>query len=410
MQPTQRLYYDDPFLLRFEAAVVAHAGNGGRPSIVLDRSAFYPEAGGQMADAGTLAEIGLVDVQVDDDGCVHHVLPDGGGRETSLAIGARVIGAIDRSRRRTNMALHTGQHLLSRALLECAGAETVSSRLGETTCTIDVVRADDAAGRTIDERTIADAETLANQLVDDDVVVRAYFPDPVELAALPLRRAPKVETQVRVVAIGDFDVSPCGGTHCTRSAQIGLVRVSGVERHKGGTRVVFSSGSRARRELWSHDETLRGLARTLTCGPADVGNALDRLRRDLESTRSALGISRIRHGELLAKELIAAASAAGLAHVVASFPEGGLELLRTVGARIVSTDESRVALLAADVDGGMAIAADRGAKSTFDCGAFIKRAAALGGGRGGGRPDHAEGRLPASVEWPSLVARALAPS
>src|SRR5262245_35936656 len=130
--PSERLYYDDPLLSSFDARVVAHAELGGRPSVLLDRTAFYPESGGQMADRGQLAGAEVVDVQLDDLGELHHVL-DG----ERPAIGALVTGSIDRKRRRVHMALHTGQHILSRALLEVAGAQTLSSRLGESACTID---------------------------------------------------------------------------------------------------------------------------------------------------------------------------------------------------------------------------------------------------------------------------------
>jgi alanyl-tRNA synthetase len=216
---TPRLYFEDPLLTVFSARVIAHASHAGRPSLLLDRTGFYPEAGGQMSDRGELAGAAIADVQVDDADLVHHVLAEGA---TLPAIGSEVTGTIDRARRRVHMALHTGQHMLSRALLDEAGGETVSSRLGESACTIDLglEKADEAA--------IARAEALCNSVIDDDVRIRAFFPDAAELAALPLRRRPKVDENIRVVQIGDYDVSPCGGTHCTGSAQVGLVRITGI--------------------------------------------------------------------------------------------------------------------------------------------------------------------------------------
>jgi len=107
------------------------------------------------------------------------------------------------------MALHTGQHMLSRALADVAKGETVSSRLGESACTIDLDL------EAVDERLVAEAEALVNAVVDDDVPVRAWFPSAVELAALPLRRTPKVTEDIRVVAVGDFDFTPCGGDNAT---------------------------------------------------------------------------------------------------------------------------------------------------------------------------------------------------
>ncbi len=220
---TERLYFGDPFLFQFSARVVGHGTWKGARSLVLDRTAFYPEAGGQMADRGVLGGLGVSDVQVDDAGVIHHVvtLPP---EQTLPEPGSVLGGTIDAPRRRVNMALHTGQHMLSRALVDVAGAQTVSARLGETLCTIDVDL------ESLDERRVAEAEECVNALIDEDVSIRAFFPTPEELATLPLRRAPKVTDNIRVVQIGAFDVSPCGGTHCTRSAQVGLLRVVGVER------------------------------------------------------------------------------------------------------------------------------------------------------------------------------------
>ncbi|MCI0573776.1 MAG: alanine--tRNA ligase-related protein, partial [Myxococcaceae bacterium] len=153
MTPTERLYFADPFLHRFSGRVVAHGTWAGAPSVVLDRTVFYAEAGGQMADRGVLGGLAVRDVQVDDAGVVHHVLDVPAG-EALPEVGAELTGEVDRARRRVHMALHTGQHMLSRALVDVAQAATVSSRLGETVCTIDVDL------ETLDERRVAEAEAL----------------------------------------------------------------------------------------------------------------------------------------------------------------------------------------------------------------------------------------------------------
>jgi alanyl-tRNA synthetase len=393
--PTVRLYFEDPDLLAFESAVIALGEHQGRKSIVLERSAFFPEGGGQLGDHGTL-EVGGVravveDVQVDDAGVVHHLV----SAADAFAPGASVRGEIDRARRRIHRALHTGQHVLSAAFVEVASAATVSARLGETTSTIDL------GGFAPDERAVARAEALANAVVDDDVPIRAWFPEPGELETLQMRRKPKVERDVRVVAIGDFDLSPCGGTHCGRSAQVGLVAVTGIERYKGGTRITFSAGSRARAELANDAGILRSLSREMSCGPADVSPALEKLRRELQAAREATG--RIR-GELavrVADELVAASTGP---FVVAALEDA--EMLKAVASRI-TTSPDRVAVLAGRSDDGWRVTVSRNPASGFDCGAFVKLAAARAGGRGGGRPEHAEGKVPASVDWPALAAELL---
>ena len=381
--PTRRLYHDDSALRRFDATVVAHVQHTGKPAVVLDATAFYPEAGGQLGDRGTLGGIEVIDTQ-EQDGAIVHVLAG-----PAPEINTRVSGELDWARRRQHMAQHTGQHLLSGALLDRAAAATVSARLGESALTIDVQR------DRIPEAELAAAEDLANDLVDDDLAVRAWFPDAGELASIKLRRDPKVDADIRVVAIGDFDFSPCGGTHCARTSQLGAIRITGAERYKGMTRVTFTAARRGRANLFTHDHVLRGLGTQFSCAPADVPAAIDKLRKDTEGVKAEITALR---GQL-ANAIIA--TLPGTGPVIAAIP-GDAELLRSVGAKLVSA--GRDALLCAPDDGGAAVVLFRAAGSTLDCGALWKQLAAQLGGRGGGRGDRAEGRLTTPIaDWAALV-------
>jgi alanyl-tRNA synthetase len=388
---TERLYFSDPNLLEFEGVVVAHASYGDQPSLVLDRSAFYPEGGGQLPDHGALGDARVIDVQVDDAGVIHHRL-DG----VLPALGTRVAARIDRARRRSHMALHTGQHILSRALVDEAGAETVSSRLGDTTCTIDVGIA------ALDEAALSRAEALANSVIDDDVSVRAFFPEPGELEAMPLRRKPKVEDNVRVVRIGDFDVTPCGGTHCVRSAQVGSLYVTGTERYKGGTRITFVSGPRARLELGGQARLLRDLSRGFSCAPGDVPAAIDKIRRERELAREELAKFRAKIADSAADQLVREARDKGQTLVVAVLDDAPPELVRGVAAKI-SGDTELTAVVSAPSAEGVHVIVARGSQSSFDCKAYFARLAQAGGGRGGGRVERAEGRFPAGTDVRGLL-------
>ncbi len=384
---TRRLYHADSALRRFDATVVAHLVHGGKPAVVLDATAFYPEAGGQLGDRGTLGGIEVVDTQ-EQDGAIVHVVA-----APAPEIGTTVTGELDWVRRRQHMAQHTGQHLLSGALLDRAAAATVSARLGESALTIDVQR------DRIPEAELAAAEDLANDLVDDDVAVRAWFPDAGELAAIKLRRDPKVDADIRVVAIGDFDFSPCGGTHCARTSQLGAIRIIGAERYKGMTRVTFTAARRGRASLFAHDHVLRGLGTQLSCAPAEVPAALDKLRKDADGVKAEVTALR---GQL-ASAIIATLPGTGA--VIATIP-GDAELLRTIGAKLVSA--GRDAMLCAPDEAGAAVVLFRAAGSTLDCSALWKQLAAEYGGRGGGRGDRSEGRLSRPVvDWPAAVSALL---
>jgi alanyl-tRNA synthetase len=381
---TRRLYHHDSYQRRFDATVVAVTTWKNQPAIVLDQTAFYPEAGGQLGDRGTLGGLTVLDTQEADDATILHVIAG-----EPPAPGTPVSGELDWVRRRQHMAQHTAQHLLSGALLDRAAAPTASARLGESTLTIDVAR------DRIPEAELAAAEDLANDLIDDDLAIRAWFPDPAELASLKLRRDPKVAADIRVVSIGEFDLSPCGGTHCARTSQLGSIRITSAERYKGMTRVTFTAARRGRAELFARDQVLRTVASQLSCGPVEVPAALDKLRRVADAASAELTALRGRLASTIIEGL------AGDGPAIAAFP-GDSELLRAVGAKLVTA--GRDAILCAPDPEGATVVLFRAAGSTLDCGALWKQLAARLGGKGGGRADRAEGRLAATVEdWAALI-------
>jgi alanyl-tRNA synthetase len=381
---TRRLYHDDAYLRRFDAQVIAQTTHRDRPAIVLDRTAFYPEAGGQLGDRGTLSGLTVSDTQELDDGTIVHIVAG-----ELPAVGTTVTGELDWARRRQHMAQHTAQHLLSGTLLDRAQAPTASARLGESALTID------AARDRIPDAELAAAEDLANDLIDDDVPIRAWFPTDDELAAMKLRRDPKVSANIRVVAIGDYDFSPCGGTHCARSSQLGTIRITSTERYKGMTRVTFTAGRRARAELFTRDQVLRGLATQFSCGPAEVPAAIDKLRRNVEATTSEITNLRSRLASILVE------SFGGTGPVVASIP-GDADLMRSVAGKLVAA--GRDAILSVSDDAGTAVILMRAPGSTLDCGAVWKQLSAKFGGRGGGKADRAEGRIPTQVvDWAQTI-------
>jgi alanyl-tRNA synthetase len=394
---TEKLYWSSPTAVDFEARVVAVRGD----RVVLDRTLFYPEGGGQLADRGTLRlgdrSLGVVDVQVDGAGAIEHVV-EGIGAELR-AEGAIVAGTIDRARRRDHMAQHTAQHVLSRALVEAIAAETLSARLGSEICTIDVDRP------SISDSELARVDDLVNDLVMDDRVVRAHHPSERELAAMPLRRAPKVATGIRVIEVEGWDFTPCGGTHCARTGEIGAIRLLGTERYKGGTRLTFVAGKRALVDVRARDATFRDLARALGCGEGGLPAAIAKLRSDLKARTEAFAAAR---GELVT--LLAAAlheahpPRPGGTPIVVRREGDDLPALRALASALARRADVVACVAARDGDSGdWLVVVERGARAPFDAGRWFKETAASSSGRGGGRPDRAEGRLGAEVDLESCL-------
>jgi alanyl-tRNA synthetase len=381
---TRRLYYDDPFLTQFEARVVEVTTTEGRPSVVLDQTAFYPTSGGQPRDIGQVAGAPVVDAVEREDGAVLHILAG-----DAPTVGNIVQGQVDAARRFDHMQQHTGQHILSQAFLQLWSAQTVGFHLSEEYSSIDLDRMPIAPP----DRATAQAEELTNRVVFEDRPVQAWFPSDEELTALRLRKPATAHERIRVVQVEGFDVSACGGTHVVRTGQIGLVVVRRWERYKGGLRVEFLCGGRALRDYRFLSDTVRGLAAELSV--ADSGLA-DTVRKRLTEAQEDHRLAEARGEALLdyeVRELAAAAEVHGdLRLIVRAYDGRSFEEVRRLALRLGEMPHV-VALLATRSD-KVQFAFSRGPDLPHDMGAVLRAACAVVGGKGGGRPHLAQGGGP----------------
>ncbi len=389
---TQKLYHLDAYLREFTAEVTAVRDAGGATAVALSATAFYPTAGGQPCDVGRLGRVGVTDVR-EEDGEIWHVL-DGG---PAPAVGERLDGAIDWDRRFDHMQHHTGQHMLSAAFLRALDAQTASVHMG-TSCTIDLVLPGlDAGGA-------ARAEDLANAIVMESRPVLIREIDADRVADLGLRRPPKVSGLVRVVEVTDFDRSACGGTHVRSSAEVGPIVIRGWERYKGGVRIEFLCGWRALRDYRARLVMVRDLAGSLSVGEHEVRDTVARLRersRDLERDLTEARTRLLGHE---AAELVAAArraaGATGPVVVAAAFSGRSIDELRTL-ARAVAAHEPGIAIFATDPDRRVIVTRSPGV--AIDASAVLRDALSAFNGRGGGRPESAEGMAASASSASALV-------
>ncbi len=375
---TRRLYYDDSHLRTFSATVSAVRGTDAGPWIALDRTAFYPGGGGQPPDLGTIGSWSVLEVN-ESEGDVWHRI-DG-----AADAGATVECAVEWARRFDHMQQHTGQHILSRAFVEVARADTRSFHLGDEVVTIDV----DHAGP--DSELLARVEARANQAVWDDRPIVVHLVTLEEARRFPLRKAPDVEGTVRVVEISDYDWSACGGTHVGRSGEVGQILILGTERYKGGTRVSFVAGGRALRRARESGDLLKRISREFSTGEADLPNAIARLKEERERLEHRLKPLLKESLEREADGLLRAAAAGPHGPVVAMYaPDRTAEELGQLAGHLVS--RGATALLIAGLETPRAhFSAPPG---TISMGALLGDICRRHGGRGGGRAESAQGTIP----------------
>jgi alanyl-tRNA synthetase len=386
---TERLYYEDPYLVRFFASVVEHLQWEGQPAVILDRTAFYPTGGGQPNDTGFLREArALEDVPVVDvaeresDGAVVHVL-------SAPLRAEEVEGRIDWDRRFDLMQQHTGQHLLSAAFLERIDANTVGFHLSDDYSTIDLDRAPLSA------QDLTGVEALANAIVFENRQAVARFVPDEEVPDLPLRKALVHQGPVRVVEIPDFDCSACGGTHVRATGEIGLIKITRSERRGDETRVEFLCGGRALTDYAVKNKLVMDLAREFTVGHWEVADLVHRLAGDLKETQRELRRTR---DALLDAEAVALwyeAATLGEARIVqAHLADRPPDDLKHLAQRLV-THPQTVVLLAAGAAGQKGfLTFARSPDLDVHMGTLVRQACETLGGGGGGRPEFAQGGGP----------------
>ncbi len=373
---TRRLYRDDAYLLEFEAQVVARLEHEGRPAVILDRTAFYPEGGGQPWDTGAIGPARVIAVIDAEPGPLHVVdgdVPEG-----------RVRCRVDATRREDHRQQHHGQHLLSRAFVEVARARTVAFHLGAEEVTIDLDRA-------VDDAAVTHAEDLANEVVARALPVATRSLSAAEAAAHGFKLPQDAGDDVRVVGAAGFDEQPCSGTHPRNTAEVGVIRVLGTERYKGGTRVRFACGRRALQRWRDQSRALAELARTLSAPELDTPAAAQRVQDRVRELERALADAR---GALLGHEARALASEAP------ATAEGRRVLCRRFDGReaaelrelaLLVAAAGAVALLGGAHDGRAHLVFVQPRGSGLDVPALLKAALPHVGGRGGGRGDVAQG-------------------
>jgi len=268
---TEKLYYHDPFLREFTATVLSCEAAKKGFIVALDRSAFYPEGGGQPADHGTLNGIAVTDVY-EKDGIILHTCA------AELECGKPVTGMIDWERRFDHMQQHSGEHIISGILCADYHCDNVGFHLGADTVTIDY-------NTNISWEQALAAEAKANAIIWADREVEITYPDKEALAALDYRSKKELEGQVRIVTFPEADCCACCGTHVLRAGQVGLVKVLSCQKFREGVRMEILCGQRALAYLGRTYEQARAIGQHLSVKPQDTLAAVERMAAELNTAK-----------------------------------------------------------------------------------------------------------------------------
>jgi alanyl-tRNA synthetase len=392
---TEHLYYRDSFLYEFDAEVVnvvPPSDSSSRTAAILDRTAFYPTSGGQVFDTGWIvfddsSKLRVDQVEEREDGDILHFFES----PPQLEKGSRVRGLIDVARRVDHMQQHSGQHVLSAAFLRLFNIPTVSFHMGADYCSIDL-QTNQLEAKNLTGQHVESAEALANEVVQDNRPVDVRFVTQEEARGLGLRKLPPTQRdELRLIAIRDFDLTACGGTHVMGTSQIGSILLRKTEKVRQGWRVEFVCGKRAIAAASRDYSTLAEAAGLLS---SQLGEVPQQILKVQEESRAARRVSEQLQEELVdgvATKLMAETPETGGRKVVIRIlPDRDVSYIKLLAQRLVRQNSAAVALLAT-TSGQPALVFAQTAGQPFDMGALMKETLASLGGRGGGSKDMAQG-------------------
>lgn len=268
---TEKLYYADPFLTEFDARVLACEAEKGGFDVVLDRTAFYPEGGGQPYDTGVLGGVEVSEVH-EKAGVVTHKCA------APLPVGETVHGRLDWARRFDHMQQHSGEHICSGLICARYGCDNVGFHMGADVVTIDY-------NAPITWEQALEVEHRANAYIWADHPIRIWYPSPEELATLPYRSKKALEGPVRITEFPGADMCACCGTHVARSGQVGLVKLLSCQKFRDGVRLELLCGGRAMEYLSRCWDQSRRIGQALSVKPQAAFPAVQRLEEQLRQSR-----------------------------------------------------------------------------------------------------------------------------
>ena len=370
---TEKLYELDSHLFRFCARVLGCEPAGEGFAVELDRTAFFPEGGGQAADTGLLGAAQVRDVQEQDGRILHYV-------NLKLEPGTELEGVIDAEQRLRRMQNHSGEHILSGVTHRLYGYDNVGFHMGDEGMTIDF------SGE-LDEEQLARIETRANEIVREDLPIRAWVPTAEELALLNYRSKKELSGAVRLVEIKGVDLCACCAPHVLRTGEVGMIKALAAERHRGGMRLTVICGMDALEDYRRRMESASAVSRALSVPREKIAEGVERVLN--EQARQKLRADAL---ETALAQRTAERVAETAGSVCLFEPLLGENALRELVNALTPNCGLAAAFSGSDEEGYRYVIGSR----TLDLRAISRELNARISGRGGGRPEMIQGSAAAS--------------
>ena len=371
---TEKLYYSDAYISEFEACVIEiHLVDCGY-DIILDKTAFFPEEGGQSSDTGYIGSSRVSHV-FEDGGVIHHIV------DSAPSLG-QCLCRIDFDDRFEKMQCHTAEHILCGIIHTLFGFDNVGFHLGDDEVTFDI-------NGVLDRAQLDMVEDLANKCVFSNDKIESYFPNSDELSTIEYRAKLDITEGVRLVKIGEVDTCACCAPHVAFTGEIGMIKILDFMKHRGGTRIWMVAGKRALADYRRRYDNIKQISAMLSAPQLETAEILRSYISEADFTRSLLKQARIRIAELEAEKVVATDDSA-----VFFLPDFSVtELIAFSNVANKKVGKITVALSGAEGDYKYVISS-----TSIDLRQIAKSINQALGGRGGGRAEMIQGSFSASIE------------
>ena len=375
MSETLKLYYEDPYLQEFEAVVTGCSPAGGNYAVTLDRTAFYPEGGGQPGDTGTLGNAAVLDTIEKDDSILHIT-------DSPLTPGSTVIGCLDFDRRFDFMQQHSGEHIVSGLVCAAFGCHNVGFHMGTDVVTIDF-------DCVITEDELRQIEAEANRRIWSDRKTEILYPAPEELESIEYRSKKELTGQVRLVCFPGTDICACCGIHVERTGEIGMVKILSVVNFRDGVRVEMISGQRVYSYLNAVSAQNSQISVLLSAKISETAQAVKRLHEENYQLRSEISALQEASFALEAERQNGAGNVLLFKEALSS------DNVRRLTDAVMNSCGGRCAVFSDNGDGSFKYAiGEKGG----DLRSFTKEMNHALNGRGGGKPFFVQGSVKAEEQ------------
>ncbi len=271
---TEKLFYQNEYIKKFDATVLSCVKNDDVYEVVLDKTAFFPEGGGQKADSGLIGGITVIDVQETENGIIHYC-------EKELLVGEKVKCTIDWELRFRRMQQHSGEHIVSGIVHSVFGYNNIGFHMDDHSVTIDF-------NGELDRVELNEIENKANSVIYDNLPIYCYFPSENELKNIEYRSKLDLTENVRLVEINGVDLCACCAPHVNRTGEVGLIKILDYMRHRGGVRLVVKSGFDAFDDYRNKCNSVYGISNLLSAKQTEIVTAVERVKNELDESHKEL--------------------------------------------------------------------------------------------------------------------------